>query len=86
MSELKSVLEQRLAAKEEPVYKEFDRSTGVFKEITKEERDRKQRELELNLQEKINTESYFESAPRLDLSDLLAELKQKQVAECEIFE
>ena len=47
MSELRVLLEKRKDLREgEEIYKEFDAETGTFREITKEEREVKARDLE----------------------------------------
>ena len=51
MSELKSALNTRQTLEENAIYKEFDRATGTFKEISKQERDAKSQQLESQLQE-----------------------------------
>ncbi len=51
MSELKSALNTRQTLEENAIYKEFDRTTGTFKEISKQERDAKSQLLETQLQE-----------------------------------
>ena len=41
----------RQTLEENAIYKEFDRATGTFKEISKQERDAKSQQLESQLQE-----------------------------------
>lgn len=72
---------------ENAIYKEFDRTTGTFKEISKQERDAKSQQLETQLQEikekerleKLQMDNMHirQMGTSMKMSDLFSELKLK---------
>ena len=77
----------RQTLEENAIYKEFDRTTGTFKEISKQERDAKSQQLESQLQElkekerleKLEMDNMHRSnrGASMKMGDLFSELRLK---------